>query len=178
MAKEKTVEKGKEKRAAAEPVPVVTRPAVPASRWDREVEQLFDRWFDDFRPVFRWPRLFGPERWLPSREIVSMPAVDVYDEQNEIVVKADLPGVTSDELDVTVSESRLTIKGEKKKEEEVKHEDYHRWERSYGAFTRTIDLPAPVKVDDVKATFKSGVLEVRLPKTEAAKQRSVKVEVQ
>lgn len=175
MAKGRASGKGKQKKAAAEPVPVMTRPAVPASP---QMEHFFDRWFDDFRSALRWPRLFGPEHWVPSREIISMPAVDVYDEKNEIVIKADLPGVTGGELDVTVSESRLTIKGEKKKEREVKDEDYHRWERSYGAFTRTIDLPVPVKMDEVKATFRDGVLEVRLPKTEEAKQKSVKVQVQ
>ncbi len=178
MAKGRASKERKEKRVAAEPVPVVTRPAVPTARPESEFERFFDRWFDDFRPVLRWPRLLGPERWLPAREIISMPAVDVYDEKNEIVVKADLPGITSDELDVTVSESRLTIKGEKKKEQEVKEEDYHRLERSYGAFARTIELPVPVKVDEVKATFKHGVLEVRLPKTEKARQAPVKVQVQ
>ena len=174
MAKGRASGKGKNKGVTAEPVPVMRRPAGPASR---QMEHFFDRWFDDFRSALRWPRLLGPEHWAPSREIISMPAVDVYDEKNEIVIKADLPGVTRDELDVTVSESRLTIKGEKK-EREVKDEDYHRWERSYGAFTRTIDLPVPVKMDEVRATFRNGVLEVRLPKTEEAKQKSVKVQVQ
>lgn len=178
MAKGKPTEKATGKKTAPAPVQVTTRSAVPATRWDREVEHFFDRWFDEFRQVFRWPRLLGPERWLPSRAIIHMPAVDVYDEKEALVVKADLPGITGDELEVTLSDARLTIKGEKKKEEEVKDKDYHRWERSYGAFVRTIDLPVPVKADEVKATFKNGVLEVRLPKIEEAKQKSIKVRVQ
>lgn len=178
MAHARATEKVKETKTAAKPVPVMTHPAVPAPRWDREMEHFFDHWLDEFRHIFHWPRLSGPERRLSSREIIHMPAVDVYDEKDALVVKADLPGITGDELDVTLSDARLTIKGEKKKEEEVKGEDYHRWERSYGAFARTIDLPVPVKADEVKATFKNGVLEVRLPKTEEAKQKSVHVKVE
>ena len=186
--KEKEEEK---KKGKGVPVPVV-RSAAPAPRWgwDRDIERVFDRWFDDFPDIFRWPRLWDPDRWLPSRALPSRglpsreimrlqtPAVDVYDEKDEVVVKADLPGIAKDEIEVSLSDSRLTIKGEKKKEVEVKEENYYRWERAYGAFARTVDLPAAVKADAVKATFKDGVLEVRLPKTEEAKQKPVKVKVE
>ena len=182
MAKTKETKEQEQEKKKGKGVPVeVVRSAAPVARWDwdRDVERLFDRWFDDVRHVFRWPRLWSPERWLPGREIVRLgtPSVDVYEEKDEVVVKVDLPGVAKDEIEVSLSDSRLTIKGEKKKEEEVKEDDYYRWERTYGAFTRTVDLPAAVKADAVKATFKDGVLEVRLPKTEEAKQKVVKVKV-
>jgi HSP20 family protein len=72
----------------------------------------------------------------------------------------------------------LTIKGEKKKEEEVKQEDYYRCERSYGSFLRTLELPTDVHADKVKASFRDGVLEVRLPKTEQAKAKEIKIKVE
>ena len=171
MAKAKAAEKGK-----GAMVPVVKRSAPP----NREIDRFFDSLADEFRHLFRWPSLWHPERWLPSRELMRthMPAVDVYDETDAVVVKADLPGMAKDDIDVSLSGSTLTIKGEKKKEEEVKDEDYYRWERSYGAFARTIDLPAEVKTDEVTATFKEGVLEVRLPKTEEAKKKPTTVKVE
>jgi HSP20 family protein len=175
MTKAKGAPKGTEAM-----VPVVKRSAPPGPIWERDIDRLFDSWADEFRHFFRWPRLWRPERWLPSREAMRthMPAVDVYDEADAVVVKADLPGMAKDEIDVSLSGSTLTIKGEKKKEEEVKDEDYYRWERSYGAFARSIELPAEVKADEVKATFQEGVLEVRLPKTEAAKKKPTTVKVE
>ncbi len=161
-------------------VPVATRPAPPGRLEERDRDRFFDDWADDLRHFFRWPRLWRPEPWLPSRELMRphMPAVDVYDEADAVVVKADLPGIAPDEVDVSLSGSTLTIKGEKKKEEEVKNEDYYRWERSYGAFSRSIDLPAEVNADEATATFQEGVLEVRLPKTAAAKKKPITVKVE
>lgn len=183
MAKMKETKEKEQEKKKGKGVPVqVVRSAAPVPRWDwdRDVERLFDGWFDDFRHALHWPRLWSPERWLPSRETMRLraPAVDVYDEKDEVVVKADLPGVAKDEIEVSLSDSRLTIKGEKRKEEEIKEEDYYRWERAYGAFARTVDLPAAVRADLVTATFKDGVLEVRLPKTDQAKPKSVNVKVE
>jgi HSP20 family protein len=93
-------------------------------------------------------------------------------------VKAELPGMSKSDIEVTVSDSTLTLKGEKKKEEEVKEKEYYRCERAYGSFLRTVDLPAEVKAEGVKAIFKDGVLEIRLPKSEKAKQKEVRVQVQ
>jgi HSP20 family protein len=103
--------------------------------------------------------------------------VDLYEEKDDIVVKAELPGMEKDNIEVNLSENRLTIKGEKKKEEEVKKEGYYRSERSYGSFVRTLELPSEVQTDKVKAAFKNGVLEIRLPKTEEAKKKETKVKV-
>ena len=80
-------------------------------------------------------------------------------------------------MDISLDGNTLTIKGEKRKEEEVKEEDYYRSERAYGAFSRSIELPVAVQTDKVNASFKNGVLEIRLPKTEEAKKNVVKVKV-
>ena len=93
------------------------------------------------------------------------------------MVTAELPGIDKDNISVNLTDHTLTIKGEKKKEEEIKEENYYRSERSYGSFLRTLELPRDVHADKVKASFKNGVLEVRLPKTEEAKAKEVKVKV-
>ena len=153
--------------------PVRAQHLWPVSAWEREI----DRVFDDFRRLWPWPRLFGAERW-PAELQLRLPAVDVYEEGDEVVVKAEIPGMSKEDIQVNLSDSVLTITGEKKKEEEIKEHDYHRSERSFGSFSRTIQLPSEVKTDQAKATFKDGVLEVRLPKTEAAKQKTIKVKVE
>ena len=94
-----------------------------------------------------------------------------------MVVKAELPGLSKEDLDVTLTESTLTLKGEKKKEEEVREKNFYRSERSSGSFVRTIELPSEVKTDQTKASFKNGILEIRLPKTEDAKKKVTKVKI-
>jgi HSP20 family protein len=108
---------------------------------------------------------------------VKPPIIDVFEEKDDIVVKAELPGMEKDNIDVNLTDHRLTIKGEKKKEDEVKEENYYRAERSYGSFLRTLDLPKDVRADKVKASFKNGILEIRMPKTEEARTKEVKVKV-
>jgi len=105
------------------------------------------------------------------------PSLDVFEEKDDIVVKADLPGMNKEEIEVTVTGDVVTIKGEKKKEEEVKEKDYYRRERSYGSFVRSVELPCEVKSDQIKANFKDGVLEVRMPKTEEAKKKCVSIKI-
>jgi HSP20 family protein len=101
----------------------------------------------------------------------------LYEEKGEIVAKAELPGLTKEDIEVKITENVLTIKGEKKKEEEVKEKDYYRSERSYGSFMRSVELPREVQADKIKATFKNGILEVRLPVSEEAKKKEIKVKV-
>jgi HSP20 family protein len=135
-----------------------------------------DRMFEDF--LGRRVRPFWPERWWPAERMeFTTPAVDLYEEKDDIVVKAELPGMEKDNIEVNLSGDRLTIKGEKKQEEEVKKEGYYRSERSYGSFLRTLELPTDVQADKVKAAFKNGILEIRLPKTEEAKKKETKVKV-
>src|SRR6185369_11800560 len=149
-------EKAKEKETkAVEP----RRPFMDLSRWEREMDRMMERFFDR-RTFPGWP-----ERAME----IAAPAVDLYEEKDEIVVKAELPGMDKNNIEVNLSDHQLTIKGEKKKEEEVKEKNYYRTERSYGAFLRTLELPADVQGEKIKASFKNGILEVRLPKTEEAK---------
>lgn len=162
------IQKEKESKAVA-----TREPAEVVSRWE-DMDRWFDRMFEDWRRPF--PSLFRSERWWPTVSL-RMPALDVYEEKDDVVVKAEFPGLSKDNIEVQVAGNILTIKGEKKKEEEVKEEDYYRSERSYGAFARSVQLPTGVKTDQVKATFKNGILEVRMPKTEEAKKKAISVKI-
>jgi HSP20 family protein len=143
------------------------------SRLEQDMERMFHEFWR--RPFLS---LWDHERSWPGRMLsIQMPALDVYEEKDEVVVKAELPGLSKEDLDVTLTESTLTLKGEKKKEEEVKEKNFYRSERSSGSFVRTIDLPSEVKTDQTKASFKNGVLEIRLPKTEDAKRKVTKVKI-
>ncbi|MEO0092573.1 MAG: Hsp20/alpha crystallin family protein [candidate division WOR-3 bacterium] len=106
------------------------------------------------------------------------PAVDVYDKKDSIVLKAEIPGVDKKDISISISEDEITIKGEVKREEEVKEQDYYRCERAYGSFSRTIPLPTAVDKEKAKATYKDGVLVVTLPKSEAAKPKEIKVPIE
>ncbi|HSB46044.1 MAG TPA: Hsp20/alpha crystallin family protein [Nitrospira sp.] len=141
-----------------------------------EIDRWFDRLTEDFwrRP---FPSLLFGDRWPLPMISIKAPSLDVFEEKDELVVKADLPGMNKDEIEVTVTENVVTIKGEKKKEEEVKEKDYYRRERSYGSFVRSVELPCEVKSDQIKANFKDGVLEVRMPKTEEAKKKAVSIKI-
>jgi HSP20 family protein len=105
------------------------------------------------------------------------PAVDIYETENELVLKADLPDVKLENIDVRVENETLTIKGERRFEQEEKNKGFHRIERSYGNFMRSFSVPATVDTEKVAADYKEGVLTVTLPKKDAAKPRQVKVEV-
>lgn len=134
----------------------------------REMEEFARSWSllpDLFSRVFEEPIAVRP--WTPS--------VDIEERENEIVVKADVPGVSEKDLDVRLENNTLTIKGERKFEKEDKQKGYHRIERAYGSFVRSFALPAAVDADKVEAHYKDGVLTVTLPKTEAAKSRKVKI---
>lgn len=105
------------------------------------------------------------------------PAVDIYDSKESILVKADIPGLNKEDIDVTVHGDTLVIKGEKKNEKEVKEKDYVRTERFYGNFQRAIRLPSEVETNKVDATYKNGVLELVLPKSEKAKPKQIKLDI-
>lgn len=105
------------------------------------------------------------------------PAVDILDEKDQIRVKADLPGMKKEDIEVSAENNMLTIRGEKKEEKEVKEKDYVRSERYYGAFHRSFTLPAGIDAQKVNATYKDGVLEILLPKKEEAKSKQAKIEI-
>ncbi|MCZ7626694.1 MAG: Hsp20/alpha crystallin family protein [Candidatus Methylomirabilis sp.] len=105
------------------------------------------------------------------------PAVDIFETPDSIVMKAELPGVSRDNIDIQVQDNSLMLKGERKFEREVKEENYLRIERAYGAFHRAFNLPTDIQQDKIKAVFKDGVLEVTMPKAEEAKPKQVKIDV-
>ena len=163
-------EKNKEKESKAV---APWRPFGGLPSWERDMDRMMEDFFG------RRMRPWWPERWFRAEEMeVKPPIVDLFEEKDDIVVKAELPGIEKDKIEVNLTDHTLTIKGEKKKEEEVKEENYYRAERSYGSFLRTLDLPADVHADKIKASFKNGILEVRMPKTEAAKAKEIKVKVE
>ena len=144
-------------------------------RWDpfREMSALQER----MNRLFSDVRAQAPVR---GEEIVQgawIPAVDIFETNEAIVLKAELPGITAQDISVEVKDNTLTLKGEKKFEKEVKEENYHRVERSYGSFQRAFTLPGTIHQEKVKAKFKDGILEIILPKVEEAKPKQVKVEI-
>jgi len=131
----------------------------------KEMDSLFDRvWEGDFPD---WPS-FG--EWSPK--------LDVADTKDALVVKAEVPGIDPKEIEVTLQDQTLTIKGEKKEEKEEKAEHRYRAERSYGAFVRAIRLPVPVEAAKVTAAFKHGVLTVKLPKGAGAKGTAIPIKAE
>lgn len=131
------------------------------------LRQSMDRLFED---VFtRRLRTAAPPVWQP--------AVEIFETENEVVVKAELPGIDPKNVTVTVTAEGLTIKGEAKIEQEEKGRNYYRRELRYGTYERTIPLSAEVKSDETKATFRHGILEVTVPKAERVRPKTVNVEV-
>jgi HSP20 family protein len=138
-----------------------------------------ERWFEDFfrRPFSLTRPSWFPRLRMPEIEEVS-PSVDVFEERDEVVVKAELPGMSKEDIDVKVTDDVVTISGEKKKEERIEKKNYYRIERSYGSFTRSFRLPTEVQTEKASAKFKEGVLEIRIPKTEEAKKKEKKVSIE
>lgn len=136
-----------------------------------EMEKLFEDFWRRPFSLLGWPEMRVAERFEIS------PSVDIYEEGNELVLKADLPGITKDEVEINVTDNVLTLTGEKKREEKVERENYFRYERSHGSFCRRFHLPDGIDTEKIKAHYKEGVLEVRLPKTEEAKQKTKKISI-
>ena len=104
-----------------------------------------------------------------------VPAVDVFDAKDAVVLKAELPGMKIDDIQIEVDDNVLTIKGERSFEEKVDEERYYRVERRYGSFQRSLALPQGVKADDIQATYEDGVLQVTVPKTDEQKPKRIEV---
>ena len=138
----------------------------PFSLLKREMDSLFDNFY----------RGFDIEPF-ESRLGAFSPKVDVTESDKEIKISAELPGMEEKDIDVSLQNDMLTIKGEKKEEKEDKGKDYYRMERSYGSFSRTIPLPVEVETDKVDARFKNGLLSITLPKTAKAVAETKKIAV-
>lgn len=139
----------------------------PASELFRDrFGRLFDQAFADFRNLETGEDV-ASRNW--------MPAVDISETDDALVLYAELPGMTKDDVDITLENNLLSIRGERKFEKEAKKENFHRIERTYGSFSRSFTLPSNVRSDEVKATFKDGLLHIEIPKAEEAKPRKISI---
>ena len=160
----------KEKMELAPKTPGTANPFGMMRRFTKDMERLFSD-FEDFRfsnffkdfPRFRMP--FDTVEWVPR--------IEVLQNNGQLMVRADLPGLTKDDVKVELTDDMLTISGERKEEKEEKREGFYRSERSYGSFYREIALPEGAKTEEAAATFRNGVLEITMPapKVEASKRK-------
>ena len=144
------------------------------TRWDpfREYVTLQDR----MNRLFRDPR--GPEGQDEALTTSAFaPPVDVYEDEHNVTLKIEVPGIDEKDIDVRIENNTLTVHGERKIEKEEKEENYRRVERHYGAFTRTFTLPTTVDGEKVSANYDKGVLKVTLPKKAEAKPKQIKVNI-
>jgi len=125
-----------------------------------------------------WNRFFGEWPGMEPFRTEWVPSLDVSETKNNIVVKSEVPGMDPKDIDISLVGDALTIKGEKKQEREEKDENYHRIERSYGTFSRSVRLPQDVQSDKIKANYKNGILKITLPKSEEAKAKEIKIKVE
>ena len=149
------------------------RPGRGLTPWNpfRELEEI-ERRFGD---IFGRPIVPGIWRRVPVEEMGWAPAIEVFEKEDKFVVKAEVPGVKEEYIDVSIVGDTLTIKGERKAESEVKEENYYCCERSYGSFSRSISLPSNVDTQKIEATYEDGILEVNLPKIIEVKAKKVTV---
>ena len=134
------------------------------------IQDEMNRLFDDFfgRPLAR-------TEWT---EGVWSPTVDVSEDKDNMIIKAEMPGMKKEDVKISIQDNVLTLKGEKKQEKEEKDKNYHRVERSYGSFCRSFQLPTSVKTDKIKANYRDGVLNITLPKTEEVKPKQIPISIE
>lgn len=134
------------------------------------VQERMNKLFEDaMRPPYRSDESFATAAWAP--------AVDIFETDKEIVMKAELPEMQEKDIDIKVEDNLLSVSGERRMAKEVKEESYHRIERSYGSFNRSFTLPRSVDREGIKAAYKDGVLTVTLPKKEEVKPKQIKIDV-
>jgi HSP20 family protein len=142
------------------------------TRWDpfRDLNLLqgrMNRLFEDAGRGWNGEEPAATTSWSPS--------VDIYETENEIIVKAELPGIDRKDITLNLENNVLTLKGERKFEKETKQDSYHRIERSYGTFSRAFSIPATVDDDKIRADYKDGVLTISLPKKDQLKLKQIKI---
>ncbi|HZD60138.1 MAG TPA: Hsp20/alpha crystallin family protein [Anaerolineae bacterium] len=120
-------------------------------------------------------RTFSSEERGVARAAVWAPAIDMFDRNNAVIVRAELPGVKAEDVDISIIDNKLVVKGERKFKEEIKEENYYRIEQRYGSFERIVQLPAKVDVGNVEAVYAEGVLEINLPKAEEERPKQIKI---
>ncbi|NOR51203.1 MAG: Hsp20 family protein [Gammaproteobacteria bacterium] len=170
MAEENEEKKEIKKESEGEVQPVTSRAVRPFDEMDRLFDSFFNRrWMQPLR----WDMPSMADFALPE---MKMPRVDVIDRENEVVIRAETPGVKKEDLDVSISENSVTIKGTTCHEEKEEKGDYFHSEISKGSFRRTVALLANVDTDKAKAAFNDGILELTIPKVEKSKSKTVEIE--
>jgi HSP20 family protein len=149
------------------------RPFGAVSRWEpsqglTDIQHEVNRLFDNF---------FGRPATVATSERMWMPLVDMWETKDDLLVAFEVPGIREKEISVAITGDVLTVKGERKWDKELKDESYHRLERVYGKFERAIPLPVDIQADRVTASYRDGVLEIKLPKAEAIKPKEIKIDV-
>jgi HSP20 family protein len=144
------------------------------TRWEpfRELQDRIDRMNRLFRESYRSE---GPEEALTTTSFA--PPVDIYEDEHNITLKMEVPGIDETDIDVLIENNTLTVRGERKVEKEEKEENFRRVERQYGSFTRSFTLPSSVETENIQANYDKGVLEIRLAKKAEAKPKQIKVKV-
>ncbi len=142
------------------------RPVRSTGYFPRSIERFMDEFSHG------WPMMW---QRTPEEGMGWAPNIEVYDKGDKLVVRAEVPGIKKDDLDISVSGDMLMVSGERKTQSEVKEEDYFRSELSYGKFARSIELPATVDPDRIEATYDNGILEITMNKTEEAKPRKIEI---
>ena len=141
-------------------------------RWDpfRDLVSLrerMNRLFDESFPFQGEEKDMMRSTWTPS--------VDIFEDEHTLVLNAEVPGLSEDDIELKIEDNTLTIKGERKFEKEIKEENYHRMERSYGSFYRAFNLPPTIDVEKISAEHENGVLKITMPKKEETKPRDIKI---
>ncbi len=149
------------------------------TRWEpfqglTPLEREADRFFSDTLGWFDWPLYLWRQPLTLKREYLV--PMEVFERDGQTVVRLEVPGVETEDIDISLADGVLTIKGEKRHEEEIKEESYYHSERSYGSFHRTLSVPRGIDESKISATYDAGVLEVSLPKVEEQQEHKVKVE--
>ena len=149
----------------------------PLARWDpfEDLRQEMTRLWSSAWPAMPWS-VAGLQRRL-TPEMPWAPSMDIYEKDNTVVIKAELPGVKREDIDIALDNGALMIRGERKSEQEVKEEAFYRMERSYGSFQRRIPLPFKAQPDQIEANFSDGVLELRIPRPAEAQVQPQKIAI-
>jgi HSP20 family protein len=142
------------------------------AKWDpfREMEDVFGR----YAKALRWPHK-GSQDLMESGDWA--PSVDILETEKEFVIKAEIPGVSKDDVKISVDNGKLTIRGEKKQEKEEKNKKFHRVEQFYGSFARSFTLPENVDETKIEAAFKNGMLKLQIPKTTVSKPKAIDIKI-
>lgn len=149
------------------------------THWRRSFDEFFEDMSNMFGSLLPQHRNDNADLgfWFPSFKNGSLPKIDLRENEDEVIVRAEIPGLEKDDFQVEVTDDRLTILGDKKMDRKEKKREYYYRECSYGSFSRTISLPCEVKADKAKAKYRKGILEIKLPKVEESKRKQIKVNV-